>query len=189
MSKEIGAWEQSIVRLKFKPEIVFMGDSITCESNFQKMFPEKDIMNIAVVGYSVRDMLSLVNAVWAASPKKVFIMGGINGLKTHNTTSTAETFRELTDKIRELIPNAEIYIESVLPVSESKEDYACPNTAIDEYNLYLKAIAEEKGYIYIDVNSSFKDERGKLKEEYSRDGIHLKPEAYKVWEEAIKEYI
>lgn len=189
MEKGLQGWFHSVARLKNKPEIVFMGDSLTNEANFQKAFSEKEILHVSVPGFSVKDLHSLVEVVFAASPEKVFIMGGINGLKTHNTKSTAETFSQLTDKIRELIPETEIYIQSILPVSENREEYACPNTAIDEYNLYLKKLADEKGYTYIDINSSFKNERGKLREEYSRDGIHLRSEAYRVWEEILKEYV
>ena len=170
-------------------DIVFMGDSITHESNFAEAFSNGNIKKVAVVGYSITDMTrDLVPQLKNLKPIKVFVMGGINGLKPDNIESSLEKYKELTLKIKETCPRAAVYVQSVLPIAaENEKD--CPNWAIDEFNDGLKKLSDEEGYHYIDINSLLKDENGVLADEYSRDGVHLNPAAYDVWKEILKEYI
>lgn len=79
-----------------------------------------------------------------------------------------------------------IYVQSILPVREPSE---VDNEKIIEANDILRELALEHDCVFIDLHSAFVDSDGKLIEEYSKDGVHLKEEAYEVWVEAIREYI
>ena len=43
--------------------------------------------------------------------------------------------------------------------------------------------------LYIDVNAPLKDEQGRLKAEYTIEGMHIKEEGYRAIYPAIKEYL
>ena len=79
-----------------------------------------------------------------------------------------------------------MYIQSILPVREPSD---VSNEKVLEANKIIKLIAEENCCTYIDLHKEFIDENGMLKEEYSRDGVHLKPAGYDKWVSILKEYI
>ena len=55
-------------------------------------------------------------------------------------------------------------------------------------NHLIRDIAEEKGCIYVDLYNLYaKDDI--MPEELTRDGVHLLPEAYDRWAEAIRVYV
>ena len=90
------------------------------------------------------------------------------------------------DSIRAAVPEAELYIESILPVT-SYSDY-CDNEKIREANVVLQRLAAERNIPCIDVYSAYAQE-GALQEKMSYDGLHLKDEAYQIWYNAIIEYV
>ena len=49
-------------------------------------------------------------------------------------------------------------------------------------NQQIKALCEERGLYYLDLNAEFSDENGYLLTDYAQpDGIHLLPEFYPHW--------
>ncbi|MDR0991863.1 MAG: hypothetical protein LBL87_03055, partial [Ruminococcus sp.] len=53
-------------------------------------------------------------------------------------------------------------------------------TIINEYNGKLKTLAEDKGAVFIDINTALAAEGGYTADIYAEaDGLHLKGEAYK----------
>ncbi len=61
------------------------------------------------------------------------------------------------DAIREQHPDADIYVQSILPVTASKEqtDPQFANSKIREYNDALLNMAQEKEYYYLNVAEAF----------------------------------
>jgi lysophospholipase L1-like esterase len=89
-------------------------------------------------------------------------------------------------------PQAKIVVQSILPHSADKVTWegrdrllAIPNSRIQELNGKLKAIAEAEGAIYLDLYPLFADTNGNLKTELSTDGLHLSPQGYLVWRNAM----
>ena len=63
------------------------------------------------------------------------------------------------------------------------------NEKINAANQAVQNLAREKGVQYIDVNDPLKDEQGRLKAEYTIEGMHIKEEGYRAIYPAIKEYL
>lgn len=75
-------------------------------------------------------------------------------------------------------------------VTESKdaEESYINNAEIDARNEKLKELAEAQGLYWLDVNTVTDDgETGKLVEEYSFDGVHLKVKYIDIWKDFILE--
>ena len=69
------------------------------------------------------------------------------------------------------------------PVNEAKQEgrkHPRNNATIDHYNDLAKALADKHHIEFINVNDGLSDQTGNLKAEYTEDGIHMIPDAYKV---------
>ena len=60
---------------------------------------------------------------------------------------------------------------------------------LEEANKAVEELALEFGYYYIDVNDGLTDASGKMKEEFSIDGIHMWNDAYEIVFENMREYL
>jgi len=107
---------------------------------------------------------------------RIFVMFGINELGWPYPDVFQEKYEELINQIKEVQPDAKIYVQSILPVSylATNTNSVFTNENINEFNeSYVKKAAENTGSVYLDVASMFKDENGALPVEASTDGIHL----------------
>lgn len=181
-------WNNTINKLDYDADIVFFGDSIICESDFGKDFTEYKIVNMGYPGDSTTGMLERVGALAAVKPEKVFLMGGINGLKDDNVDACVDKYKTLLDAVVEAVPGVKLYICSVLPVSNDCEKSVCHNSTIIKFNSYLKNIVADRGFVYIDLHSLYVKD-GELNPELTKDGVHLRPKAYEYWTDAIAEYV
>ncbi|MCM1272801.1 MAG: GDSL-type esterase/lipase family protein [Clostridium sp.] len=104
-----------------------------------------------------------------------YCMFGINELGWYDMDIFVEDFSALVDYIKSVNPNANIYVESVMPVSKSKEnqDAVFTKENVDEINsLLLDMCKKRKDCVFLDVGAAVRDEDGYLPEEGSPDGIH-----------------
>lgn len=62
------------------------------------------------------------------------------------------------------------------------------NGKIEKANNIIKDLANKNGGDYINLYDLYVRE-GQMPKELSRDGLHLSPEAYSIWAEAIRPYM
>lgn len=184
----VGGWNNTLMKLDYDADVVFFGDSITWSSDFRNSFPECRIVNLGYYGDTLAGMLDRVAGAAAVNPEKVFLLGGINGLTDQNADVSFQTYIRLVEEMKAAMPEAEIYIQSVLPISAQREAYGCHNTTIRQFNQNLEALAQSMGMTYVDLYTLYEKD-GHMDPQYSSDGLHLKPEAYELWADAIKEYM
>lgn len=182
-------WLNCLKKIDYNADIVFFGDSITCDGNFQDFFgDEVQICNLGCSSDTIEMMLERVDMIAAVHPKKVFVLAGINSIGYFDSDIVEKQYLELIHTIKEKVTYSEVYIQSVLPISIERENSYRNNTDIKKFNLYLQQVAIENDCIFIDLYSVY-EENGYMNPEYTYDGIHLKPDAYKYWEELINAYI
>ena len=182
----MASWNNCIEKLDMEVDVVFFGDSETAGGDFQKAFPDVKSINLGYVGEDVKGMLRRVDAIKAVKPKKVFLMAGINGLQQQTMEEFEYWYVALVDTIRESVPEAELYIESILPVT-NYSDY-CDNGKIREANVALQGLAADRNIPYVDIYSAYAQD-GALPEEMSYDGLHLTAEAYSLWYNTLNSLI
>ena len=182
----VASWNNSISKLDMEVDVVFFGDSHTAGGDWQRAFPEVKSINLGYIGEDVKGMLRRVDAIAAVHPKKVFLMAGINGLKYQSLDDFEFWYAALVDSIRSAVPYAEVYIESILPVT-CYSDY-CDNDKIREANAIVQKIAANRNIPYIDLHSAYAQD-GALPDAMSYDGLHLKQVAYEAWYESINELV
>lgn len=104
-----------------------------------------------------------------------YLMFGMNELGWVYIEPFIDNFNALIDHILECNPDAIIYVESILPVSEkkSRESNIYTQERIEEFNAALKDMCMTRGdVIYLDLASAVTGEDGYLPPEASVDGVH-----------------
>lgn len=113
----VKGWENTIKKLDYDADIVFLGNSITYYGAFNKAFPDKKVVNLGYPGDKINGMMRRIETIKAVSPEKVFVMAGINGLKDMELKTFYEKYKLLVDSIKKAVPDADIYLQSILPVN------------------------------------------------------------------------
>lgn len=118
---------------------------------------------------------------------KVYLMIGINEMGTGDVDYFMKHYEEAVAKIRELQPNAIIYLQSILRVTteRSAEGDYINNEGIDARNERIAELADNQTVFYLDINSVVCNESGGLNPEYTFDGVHLYAQYIHIWKEYL----
>ena len=129
---------------------------------------------------------TLENALQTRQFGKVYIMLGINELG-YDFNQTVERFSEAIMLIRELQPDALIFIQANLHITnkKSEESDLFNNTNINKFNQAIAELADEKQVFYLDVNPLYDDGEGGLSEEFTTDHAHILGKYYVDWVDFI----
>ena len=122
---------------------------------------------------------------------KVYISLGVNELGYNYDQGYADTYSAMVDKIRQLQPDADIYLQLLIPINtqkcaETKQPYYVTNKQIGIYNDIIRRIAVEKQVYLLNVGEIYVDENGEMFYDASFDGIHFNKAGYKQWYEYLK---
>ncbi len=122
----------------------------------------------------------------------VFYLGfGVNDMYG-DVDSYLKYYKKIMDKIYECHPDAIVYVESILPVSQKYEakNPGFSNAKAQQFNQALKELCREDGrLIYLDVASVCYDEEGAANVDMVSDGIHYNRSGYAIIREYIKEHV
>ncbi len=169
---------------------IFVGDSITVGLSDYQIVPMQSVL--AEIGMNIEKIntetmqtpygdLTILDALTEAEPENIYIMLGSNGIAWLSLDEMIGEYSEFTKSVKEALPDSNIYILSIPPVTEKKEQADDPilNSNIDEYNSKLLKLANDNGYYYVDINSALKGDDGKFPEEYAADdGMHFNKSTY-----------
>lgn len=159
---------------------LILGDSITQGLYEYEVLGESFVIAERGVGVKETDnnnLADMLNRAAQAGPQKIFFAFGLNDIEGEkgDADAFAGDYRKMLQTARALLPNAEIYVNSVLPVQQflidEKEWYA----SVPQYNEKLEEICNEENIVFID-NTELVEE-----EFYGSDGIHMSPSYYKKW--------
>lgn len=123
-------------------------------------------------------------ALQSASFNKVYIMLGINEVGTGTADTFLQQYANVVNRIRQLQPQAIIYVQSIMHVTQSKDEAGTDinNANINERNEKLKTLADNVNVFWLDENEAFDEAgTGKLNAEYTSDGVHLKAKYISLW--------
>ena len=127
--------------------------------------------------------ISLADAVAAADCGKIYLMLGVNELGWNGTDIFRTHAGNLLQRLRADHPDAEIVVQSLLPVSaeqDAKGSYV-NNQRILVYNQVWMELAEANGCDYVNAAEAVTGEDGCLPENMSFDGIHLNRAGCHAW--------
>jgi len=121
---------------------------------------------------------------------KVYLSIGVNELGYFDPEGYAETFGQVIDKVRELQPQAVLYVMTITPVNPAKcREYKKPdyinNDTISQYNDALVKAVREKDVNLLNPAAVLTDESGVLREDLTVDGVHYTKEGYVMWKDYL----
>lgn len=113
--------------------------------------------------------------------------------KGASADTIANHIGQIVRKIKSDSPRTKLYLQSVLPVTDEFgmfKGHTSRWRMVPEINRQLQELARREGATYIDLYSHFVDgATGKMKAEYTNDGLHLLGKGYLKWVEIVKPYV
>jgi hypothetical protein len=118
---------------------------------------------------------------------KIYIMLGLNEIGTGDDEYFKNAYAEVVDKLKELQPDAIIYIQGIMHVTENKSnnDKYFNNERINSRNAAISELADNRTVFYLNMNEAVDDENGNLEAALSFDDVHLKASSYERWHEFL----
>ena len=132
--------------------------------------------------------MPLLDALAQMECGKIFVMLGVNELGWKGTEIFRNQSALLIQRLQEDHPDAEIVIQSILPVSAEidEEGRYVNNQRINDYNQVWLELAEEFGVSYMNVAESVVNEEGQLPKDLCYDGVHLNKAGCRQWLEYLR---
>lgn len=174
-------------------DIVFLGNSLTHGCEWHELFDMPNIKNRGINGDIVEGIMDRIEPVVDGHPKKIFLLIGVNDV-SHNLTadSIATAIGGLIDYIRLKTPETKLYVQSLLPINNSFGRYKAifgKEQVIRDINTKVKAMADEKGFKWLNSRPIFADANDNLDARYTNDGLHLLGNGYLVWRDFLLPYV
>ncbi|MDE7477247.1 MAG: hypothetical protein K2M91_04725 [Lachnospiraceae bacterium] len=121
---------------------------------------------------------------------KIYLMVGINECGTGTPESFYARYRDVVNDIRKLQPNALIFIQGNLFVTQEKSDESdvITNENLAARNELIATLANQKDIFYIDINESSLCEDGALVSDYTWDQVHVKAQYYPIWKDFLLQH-
>lgn len=189
-----------------KGEILFTGSSLMEQFPVNELLMtngmDQVIYNRGIGGFTTTDMLQhMEEMVFGTESSRIFINIGTNdiGSPEYQLEALLERYEEIIVRIQERLPEAEINMMAYYPVNETdkipegewgKTAFVTrTNENLNIANAAIENLAAKKGCRFINVNEGLADERGKLKKEYTIEGIHMYANGYQVVLQNLKKYL
>lgn len=159
-------------------DAVFLGDSRVEGFDVYGFLPHERIL--ADPGDRIDSIQDRLDEIRSLSPKYIFISYGINDISSGLWPTAKEYAKALAkelDALHKAVPDAEIFVNSILPAQESALWEHPVWEEIPEYSSAVRKKCLRKGVPFID-NDFLAEEYAGL---YAGDGVHVHPDFYRHW--------
>ena len=162
------------IKEKFAGAVV-LGDSVA------EGFLEYDILNAssvaAEIGVHLDELDGQIANVKELSPSVLFLYLGMNDVTATNgdVDSFISEYRAVLTQLKEEVPDAHIFVNSIFPVQEKAIEEEPLLAKIPDYNEALMELCDSQTVAFID-NTSLVEEQY-----YEQDGVHFKADFYPIW--------
>lgn len=175
--------------------LVFDGDSITRgwmgngREVWQKHFAPLGAFNFAIGGDGTQHVLWRLSQgqLNGIHPKLVILMIGTNNIRQGTPETIAEGVTAVVQEYRKRCPEATILLLGLLPRGEEASDPL--REKIKSVNRILAKLDDGKQILFRDIGSRFLEPDGSISAKVMPDFLHLAPESYNIWAEAIQPVI
>lgn len=167
---------------------LFIGSSSIRKWDISRYFPGMRAINRGFGGSHQSDCNYFADRIlFPYKPGRIVIYEGDNDLNSGKSPcQVLEDFEILFGRIREELPEAEVYFIAIKPsVSRWK---LWPE--IQETNMKIRQTLEAEGsrlYRFVDIASPMLNENGEITSEwFVEDGLHLNEKGYELWTNILK---
>ncbi len=208
--------QQKIDKYRILNEHVVKGQVLFTGSSLMEQFPVNELLmseqmnviiyNRGVGGFTTDDMLQNLDVqLFDTEPSKIFINIGTNDISYSGVpfedvlSHMIHNYEEILRQIKSRLPESSVYMMAYYPVNEvdkvpegewGKDLFVNRNNRnLPTANAAVQKLSEKYGYCYIDVNAGLTDEYGRLKKEFTVEGVHMYANAYRIIFENLKPYL
>lgn len=204
--------KQKVDKYRILNEKVIKGQTLFTGSSLMEYFPINELLmtegmdqivyNRGIGGYTIPEMLeTMEEQIFGVEPSKIFINIGTNDLSMPNfkLETLLSNYEKVLTQIKERLPEATVYMMAYYPVNEVDKvpdgEWGMHmfdsrnNETIERVNVAVEELAAKMGNEFINVNEGLRDERGKLKKEFTIEGVHMYANAYRVILQNMKKYL
>lgn len=181
-------------RLAKKGQVVFTGSSLMEQFPLNEMLQGEAlpyrVYNRGMSGFVAPQLLQVLDVcVVELAPAHVFLNIGTNDMSRPDYRQEAllACYRRILEEILSHVPGVKLHLLAYYPVNpdlEGQEGWAAEalryrtNQVLREANRGVEALAREMGAEYLDLNAPLLDGQGRLRAQYTKEGIHLYPVGY-----------
>ncbi len=170
------------------PRVVFLGDAITDDWRLNEYFPDRDFINRGISDQiSSQLLVRLKSDVIDLRPEAVVIEAGTADLARGIPLTTIENnYLMMADLAGQY--KIKVIFASVLPVSDYHKDENAayertkerPPMLINALNEWIDRFCTQRGYTFLDFSAALSDNFGRLKPDFSDDGVHPNSKGYRI---------
>lgn len=177
----------------YSSDIIMLGNSLTDGAEWNELFDNCHVKNRGIVGDIIPGFFERLEPILKGQPRKIFIMGGVNDT-SHGVSadSIVSAMTQVVTTIQARCPKTEIYVQSMLPFNNDVRLWKLlkgREQVVVDGNKGLESMCQRLGVTFINLYPLFVGENGKMKPEYTNDGLHLMGGAYLIWRDALLPYI
>lgn len=164
-----------------KRTMAFVGDSITATGKWQEWFPDDEIINFGVAGYTTDDVIASLDDVIESVPDEILMLIGTNDLGLrYSVEHLVRNVETVLVELRRELPGARMLVQSILPRTE---EFA---PLITDANIHLRQFSSTVRAQYLDLWPALATSSGALNELFTEDGLHLNGAGYEAWLEELR---
>ena len=177
----------------YSSDIIMLGNSLTDGAEWNELFDNCHVKNRGIVGDIIPGFFERLEPILKGQPRKIFIMGGVNDI-SHGVSadSIVSAMTQVVTTIQARCPKTEIYVQRMLPFNNDVRLWKLlkgREQVVVDGNKGLESMCQRLGVTFINLYPLFVGENGKMKPEYTNDGLHLMGGAYLIWRDALLPYI
>ena len=177
----VEAWEHLEIS---NSSLVFIGNSLV--RGFETESFRIPTVKMALGGDVLAGLQFRLSKICESKPKFLVINMGVNDI-INGFGFSLDKLDKFVEEVATCSSNTQLFLMSLGPQNLEPGFFTRPSRIQNELemaNSEIKALCHEKRLTYVDVYSLL-SLNGKLKNEYSKDGLHLNSKGYRVWYEAL----
>lgn len=161
--------------------VVFLGDSLTRNGDWNDWFPDIEALNFGVGGDTTEDVLARIDSVIEAQPDEIVLLIGTNDLGLRRSVeSLVRNTQSILVELRRALPGSRLLLQSVLPRGREFAD------RIREANIHLRQFSATVHAQFLDLWPALALDDGELNPIYSDDRLHLNDAGYEAWLQELR---
>lgn len=201
--------EKKIMRYREENKTVRYGQTVFTGSSLMEMFPINKLLkehgdnsiiyNRGIGGFVSRELLEAIDVCATdLRPSKIFINIGTNDLSDSSipVSELMENYDRIISEIEARLSDTTVYLMAYYPVNPEAADDSMKeclkirnNEKIRLASAEVKELALKHGQRFIDINKNLMDGQGRLKKEYTIEGLHINEDGYRAVYDDIMAYV
>lgn len=173
-------------------DIIFLGNSITARAQWNELLQLSHARNRGISGDTTFGILERLHEVTEGQPAQIYLLIGINDIsRSFPDDEIIQNYETIITRIQKESPNTRLVVQTILPVNSSFGEYERhynKDEHIAKVNAGIMRLADTYGLTLIDLHPLFMDDSGRLKAEYTDEGLHLNEKGYLHWAEILRPY-